>query len=261
MRASSFICRGTYNAGDSAAIDKERIVEGVRKGRPTLIFDSSSRERETDIVVPSQFVTSEIVRLMRKDGGGLICTTMTQAASEKLGLEYTTDTLMGSGKEVFKYLYPNDIPYDEKSAFSITINHRKTFTGISDRDRALTISEFAKLLSRIERLDCKDALAEFGRDFRAPGHVHLLIARRGLVEERKGHTELSTALMILSGLTPTATIVEMLGDDGFSLSYQKAKEYADRNGLHFVEGKEIVQWWTETAGGNPADATHHSDEI
>ncbi len=229
------------------AIDRKKAVEEARRGKPTLIFDSESRERETDIVVPSQFVTSEMIRLMRKDGGGLICTTITYSAAEKLGLEYTIDTLRNSGNEVFKYLYPNDIPYDEKSAFSITINHRKTFTGISNRDRAVTTSESAKLLAGIGQLDCNSALAYFGSSFRAPGHVHLLIARNALVEERKGHTELSTAFMILSGLTPTATIVEMLGDDGFSLSYQKAKEYADRNGFMFIEGKEIVQWWMENS--------------
>lgn len=228
-------------------VDRNEVVRKARAGTPTLIFDSEGREKETDIAVPSQSITPELIRLMRKDGGGLICTTLTRSAAEKLGLEYVVDTLGRSGMDVFRHLYPNDIPYDEKSAFSITINHRKTFTGISDRDRALTISEFAKLLSRIGGLDSGEAMSEFGKNFRSPGHVHLLIARERLMEERKGHTELSTSLMILSGLAPTATIVEMLGDDGFSLSRQNAKEYSGRHNLEFIEGKEIIDWWLETS--------------
>lgn len=229
------------------AIDRNEVVRRVRAGTPTLIFDSEGRERETDIVVPSQFVNKEIIKLMRKDGGGLICTTMTHDIAEKLGLEYIIDTFRRSNLEVFGHLYPNDIPYDEKSAFSITINHRKTFTGIADRDRALTISEFAKLLSRMSVLDGSEAMAEFGKGFRAPGHVHLLIARGGLVEERQGHTELSTSLMILSRTIPSATIVEMLGDDGFSLSREKAEEYANRHDYLFLEGREIIGLWKENA--------------
>lgn len=226
-------------------IDREGIVKRVRSGTPILIFDSEGRERETDIVVPSQFVSNEIVKLMRKDGGGLICTTMTHEAAEKLGLEYIVDIFRRSNLEVFRYLDPNDIPYDEKSAFSVTINHRKTFTGISDRDRALTISEFAKLLVRTSELDGASAVAEFGKHFRAPGHVHLLIARHGLLDERQGHTELSTSLMILSGMVPSATIVEMLGDDGFSLSRKKAEEYAGTHGYIFLDGSEVIEWWKD----------------
>ncbi len=225
--------------------DLDSVIRSVRKGIPTLIFDSSGRERETDIVVPSQLVNPGTVRMMRKDGGGLVCTTLTHDAAVKLGLDYIVNMLNRSGYGIFRYLQPDDIPYDEKSAFSITINHRKTFTGIPDRDRSLTITEFAGLLHKADRLKPAEARKEFGRSFRSPGHVHLLIARKGLVMERKGHTELSTSLMILSGLTPSATIVEMLGDDGLSLKYGKAKDYAKAHNYPFLEGKEIMKWWAE----------------
>lgn len=221
----------------------DKVLENVRKGRPTLVFDSKGREGETDIVVPSQFVTPEIVKIMRREGGGLICTTLKYEDAKKLGLGYITDIYSGSGIKVFEYLKPDDIPYDEKSAFSITINHRKTFTGIPDRDRSLTIKEFAKLLGRVHGLSGNLAVKEFGKWFRAPGHVHLLIARGGLLGERQGHTELSTALMVMSGVTPSATIVEMLDDNGYSLGYEKAKKYATDHGYEFVEGKQIKRWW------------------
>ena len=63
--------------------------------------------------------------------------------------------------------------------------------------------------------------------FRAPGHVHLLNASQELLVKRFGHTELSTALMVMTGLTPSATICEMMGDDGNALTKEKAKEYAE----------------------------------
>lgn len=219
------------------------VIEKIKNGSPVLIYDSDKREGETDIVVPSQFIKKENILEMRKNGGGLICTSLTYDHAMKLGLDYLVNIFSKSGMEIFKYLYPNDIPYDEKSSFSITINHRKTFTGIPDRDRALTISEFAKLLSRIDSMDVASARVEFGKDFRAPGHVHLLIASKDLLNGRRGHTELSTALMIMAGLIPSATMVEMLGNDGFSLPFSKAKNYAAEHNYPFIEGKEIIERW------------------
>ncbi|MGC8663210.1 MAG: 3,4-dihydroxy-2-butanone-4-phosphate synthase [Thermoplasmata archaeon] len=219
----------------------DEVFEKLRKGSPVLIFDSDKREGETDIVVPSQFVKKENILEMRKYGGGLICTSLTFEHSKKLGLDFLVNIFNKSGMEIFKYLYPNDIPYDEKSSFSITINHRKTFTGIPDKDRALTISEFAKLLSKLDSLDENQAKIEFGRNFRAPGHVHLLIASENLLKSRRGHTELSTTLMILAELVPSATMVEMLSDDGSSLPQSKAKSYAIEHNYPFIEGKEIIE--------------------
>ena len=221
----------------------DEVIRKIKMGSPVLVYDSKDREGETDIVVASKFVTHDTIKLMRKDGGGLICTTMTYEISQKLGIPFMVDILQKSGYEIFKYLYPNDIPYDEKSSFSITINHRKTFTGIPDNDRSLTIREFANFIERMNVLDEKSARVEFGKIFRSPGHVHLLISSKNLLKSRRGHTELSTALMIMSGLTPSATIVEMLGDDGKSLPYNKAKNYAIEHNYPFVEGSEIIEWW------------------
>jgi 3,4-dihydroxy 2-butanone 4-phosphate synthase len=66
----------------------EKVIEALRKGKPILIYDSDKREKETDIVVASQFVTSDIIRMMRKDGGGLICETIEYKQASKLGLDY-----------------------------------------------------------------------------------------------------------------------------------------------------------------------------
>jgi 3,4-dihydroxy 2-butanone 4-phosphate synthase len=182
---------------------------------------------------------------MRKDAGGLICTTASHEIGEKLQLPFLVDVLSNSAKSypVLNQLAPNDIPYDTKSAFSITINHRKTFTGITDNDRAMTTREFANLAKKALLESADRARQNFGRDFRSPGHVHLLRASKQLLVKRKGHTELSTALLALSGLAPTATICEMMGDDGNALSKEKARDYTRRNDLCFLEGSDVIEGW------------------
>jgi 3,4-dihydroxy 2-butanone 4-phosphate synthase len=223
----------------------EEALKDLHAGKIVLVFDSDDRERETDMVVASEFVTPTVIRRMRKEAGGLICTAAHNDIKEKLDLPFLVDVFSSSSKShpVMDLLSPNDIPYDTKSAFSITINHRTTFTGITDNDRALTISEFAKLAKRADGLTPKEAQAEFGKMFRAPGHVHLLNASKELLVKRFGHTELSTALMVMTGLTPSATVCEMMGDDGHALSKEKAKEYAQRYDLCFLEGRQIIDSW------------------
>jgi 3,4-dihydroxy 2-butanone 4-phosphate synthase len=222
-------------------------LDELKKGHIVLIYDADGREEETDMVIASEFVTPDAVRILRKDGGGLICTTADTRIQASLGLPFMTELFQGMANKypVMDGLTPNDIPYDVKSAFGITINHRKTFTGITDNDRALTISEFSKLSKSALTTENGWARRQFGKEFRAPGHVHLLNTSERILETRFGHTELSTALVIMAGLVPSATVCEMMGDDGKALSKQKAAAYAKRRGLVFLEGSEIVEAWRE----------------
>lgn len=200
------------------------------------------------MVIASEFVAADTIRTLRKDAGGLICTTADPRIQQALGLPFLTELFDGMADRypVMKGLIPNDIPYDVKSAFGITINHRQTFTGITDEDRALTIKEFAELGRRGIQQENGWAQREFGRNFRAPGHVHLLNTSKNILETRFGHTELATALVIMAGLVPSATVCEMMGDDGKELSKQNAQKYAERHGLVFLEGAEIIEGWKES---------------
>ena len=233
-------------ASEGQNMDKlSKAFSDLREGKFVLIFDSDSREAETDMVIASEFVTPESVRAMRKEAGGLICTSSPSDMWKKLDLPFLAELFAESYAKhpVLRKLAPNDLPYDTKSAFSLTINHRKTFTGIPDRDRALTISEFAKLGKRIPDMDPEAAKDAFGADFRAPGHVFLLNSQPGVLNDRKGHTELSTALLKMEGMFPSATMCEMMGDDGKALRKEKAQEHAKRYGLAYLEGAEIVDAW------------------
>ena len=205
-----------------------------------LIYDGEGREEETDIVIASQFVKSEDVRFMRKNGGGLICTTLPMEYANKLKLPYLHEIFQRSGMEIFKYL-KRDVKYDFSPAFSITINHVDNYTGISDRERAKTIREFAEFLGKMDSME--NPMEEFGRRFISPGHVHLLISSD--INRRRGHTELSTYLMRMAGLIPSAAIVEMLGDNGYSLPKSEAKNFAKTRNTIFLEGYEIVDAWSK----------------
>ncbi len=222
-----------------------KALADLREGKIVLVFDAEDREGETDMVVSSSKVTPETIRTMRKDAGGLICTTVHDELSGIMDLPFLTDVFSEASERypILGRLTPDDIPYDNKSAFSITLNHRETFTGITDRDRAFTISEFASLAGEI--FDNEDGWArkELGKNFRSPGHVILLRASNQLLDTRAGHTELSTALMVMAGMIPSATICEMMGEDGNALSREKAMLYAEEHDLTFLEGEEIVEEW------------------
>ena len=220
-------------------------LEALRRGDFVLVYDADGREEETDLTLASGAVTPDAIRRMRRDAGGLICVTLRGDVRERLGLPFMTDVLRtaGTAYPLLKELASEDMRYDRHSAFSITVNHRDTFTGITDRDRALTISRFAALAEEAIRRENGWAAHAFAREFRAPGHVPLLNAAEPLLEARRGHTELTTALLAMAGLVPSATICEMMADDGRALSKADAKAYARDRNLVFLEGQDIVRAW------------------
>ena len=228
----------------------ERAMQSLCRGEFVLLYDSDQRERETDMVIASESVTPAAIRRMRRDGGGLICTTVPSTAWKRLGIPFLADLFHESRERhpLLGELIPNDIPYDTKSAFAITINHRRTFTGITDRDRALTITQFAKMVRECAGFKGPDEELRrtFGLLFRAPGHVTLLNATEGLLSARSGHTEMATALVQSAGLIPSATICEMMGDDGQALSKDLAAAYARENGSVFLEGAAVDEFWEGT---------------
>ena len=223
---------------------KEAIAE-LQKGKFILIFDDDKREGETDLVMSSEFVKPESIRTMRKDGGGLIFLMTSKQIADKLKLPFLADmyTQIEEKYPVLKELVPNDIPYDSKSSFSLQINHRKTFTGITDIDRSLTMQKFAQLIHNIEDVNDGVATKMFGKEFRSPGHVPICVAADKLLDERRGHTELVVSMMEMAGLPAAGSGCEIMGDNGKALPKEKAEKYADKHGLIFLEGREIIEAW------------------
>jgi 3,4-dihydroxy 2-butanone 4-phosphate synthase len=223
----------------------QKAVSDLRKGKFILIFDNASRESETDLVIASQFTTPQSIKTMRKDGGGLIFLMISKEIADKLKLPFLSDLYLDISDKypVLKALVPNDIPYDTKSSFSLYINHRKTFTGITDIDRSLTMKKFSELSKKIENLDDESALSLFGNEFRSPGHVPICIASEKLLDQRKGHTELVVSILKMANLIPVGSGCEIMGDNGKALEKEKAKQYALNHDLVFLEGKEIIEEW------------------
>ncbi len=224
------------------SIDKAR--SSLQRGEFILIYDADDREGETDLVKGAEFVTPPDIQTMRIHGGGLIILMISHDVAHKLDLPFLSDIFSNGGGHwpVLRELIPNDIPYDSKSSFSVTINHRKTFTGISDQDRALTISQFPKIIQNIDQSTTRDAQKIFGASFRAPGHVPICVAAKNLLFERQGHTELAVALSLMAGLTPVTTACEMIGELT-SLPKNKAQDFAHKKGYTFIEGQDILEAW------------------
>jgi 3,4-dihydroxy 2-butanone 4-phosphate synthase len=204
-----------------------------------MIHDSDCRENEIDLVVAAQFITPEHVARMRQHAGGLICLAIDDLMAKKLQLRYMHDILSTSNDIDYdsKKMIMGTAPYGDHPTFSIYINHRQTYTGITDRDRALTIKEMASLY------ESEDPKLEFTSSFKTPGHVPVLLASNGLLSSRKGHTEMSIYLAKLSGLSPITTICEMMDSQTYSaLSVKKAEKYAKENAIPFVDGKELLEF-------------------
>lgn len=230
----------------------EKALEAIRKGQVILIYDFDDREKESDMTVASQFITHDIIRRMRQDAGGLLCTTTPYRLAKALGLPYLSDVFWDARDKypVLGLMAPTDIPYDNtKSSFGITINHRDTYTGIPDHDRALTIGEYTRTIFQDKPVE--EIVKDLGREFRAPGHVHLLNSSEHILSNRHGHTELACAMMYMAGVLPSATICEMMGDDGHSEKKEDCIAYAERNGVPFVTGEEVISAWNEFKKAHP----------
>lgn len=164
----------------------EEIIADLRDGRMIILVDDEDRENEGDFVMAAEFVTPEAITLMTRHASGIITNPMPSDRLEALHL----DLMVSDNSEAMR------------TAFTITVDAREgTTTGSSAADRALTMRKLAD----------PDARAS---DFNRPGHVNPLMARRGGVLKRAGHTEAAVDLMRLAGLQPVAVICEIMGDNG-----------------------------------------------
>lgn len=214
-------------------------LESLKRGEFVLLYDSGKRENEVDMVVAAQFVTPEHISRMRQNAGGLICLAIEDSFAKSLNLQYMHHILSRSADvdSDSKKMIMGTAPYGDHPTFSITINHKQTYTGITDKDRALTIKEMANLY------DLGDAKTKFVSSFATPGHVPLLLASNGLLAKRQGHTEMSVYLARLANLTPVTAICEMMDGQTYSaLTPEKAQKFAKENAIPFVDGKELLEF-------------------
>ena len=213
----------------------ESGLQSLQRGEFALLFDSAGRENEIDMVVAAEFVTPEHVARMRQHAGGLLCIAIDSDFGNSLGLQYMHDILAESS--IDKEMIMGLAPYGDRPTFSISVNHYQTYTGITDKDRSLTIHEMAKIFN----VDNKKK--KFVSSFKTPGHVPLLLASKGLLNARQGHTEMSIYLTKLAGLTPVTAICEMMDAETYTaLSIEKAAKYSKQNAIPLIDGKELLEY-------------------
>ena len=211
----------------SSSVD--RTVEVFSRGDPVCIHDAADREGETDIIYPASAVTPDAVTRLRNDAGGLICVALGDDVADTFGLSFLQD-------EIDHPTAANhELSYDDRSSFSLPVNHRDTHTGITDEDRSRTITALGTAAEQPEAVD-------FATEFRSPGHVHVLRGAPELLADRRGHTELGLALAEAAALPPAVVVCEMLDDQTHeALSPDDAASYAARHDIPYIEGARLIK--------------------
>ena len=191
----------------------ETALEDLRAGRLIMAIDDPDRENEGALICAAQFATTENVNFMAVHGKGLICTPMSQAVADRLGLE-----------QMVKVNTDN-----HQTAFTVSIDHVDTTTGISAEERGYTCRACADPDTKPEQL-------------RRPGHVFPLVARPGGVLKRNGHTEATVDLCRLAGLEECGLCCEIMREDGTMMRTTELLQKAAEWGIHVITIKDLQDY-------------------
>jgi 3,4-dihydroxy 2-butanone 4-phosphate synthase / GTP cyclohydrolase II len=193
------------------------IIADIRDGKMVILVDEEDRENEGDLVMAAQFATPEAINFMAKHGRGLICLTLTEARCRQLNLPLMT----GANRSRLGTNFTLSI----EAASGVT-------TGISAGDRARTVQAAVR----------KDAKPE---DVVQPGHIFPLMAQKGGVLVRAGHTEAGCDLASMAGLEPASVICEILKDDGEMARMPDLIEFAAKHGLRIGTIADLIHYRSE----------------
>ena len=191
----------------------EEVIEDLKAGKPVIIVDDESRENEGDLVIAAEFATRETINFIIKEARGLLCTPMLEADLLRLGIpqmvEKNTD--------------------NHETAFTVSVDHVDTTTGISPEERAITMQKLIGPKTKPE-------------DFRRPGHVFPLRYKEGGVLVRQGHTEASIDLCKLAGLYPAAAICEITNDEGYMSRMDDLVAFSKKHNLKIASVEALVEY-------------------
>ena len=191
----------------------KEALEALRKGRIILVTDDENRENEGDFICAAEFATTENINFMATHGKGLICMPMSQEYIEKLQIpqmvQQNTD--------------------NHETAFTVSIDHISTTTGISATERSITA------------MACVSTDAS-PTDFRRPGHMFPLLAKKNGVLERAGHTEATVDLCRLAGLKPCGLCCEIMRADGTMMRTDELFKLAQKYDLKFITIRQLQEY-------------------
>lgn len=194
----------------------QELIEDIRMGKNVVLLDNEDRENEGDIICAAEHATLENVNFMATYAKGLICMPMTQEYTARLGLSpmVTVNT------------------DNHETAFTVSVDHVDTTTGISAYERSVTAMKLAEEGARPE-------------DFRRPGHMFPLQAKPWGVLERNGHTEATVDLVRLAGLKPIGLCCEILREDGMMARRDELMEFAQKHNLKIGTISDLIQYRKE----------------
>lgn len=191
----------------------EDALKALNKGEIILVTDDENRENEGDFICAAEFATTENINFMAVHGKGLICMPMSQTIAAKLQ---------------FPQMVTNNTD-NHCTAFTVSIDHIDTTTGISAMERSITAMKCVS----------QDAKAE---DFRRPGHMFPLVAKNNGVLERNGHTEATVDLMRLAGLKECGLCCEIMAQDGTMMRTPELIKIAKKHNLKFITIKDLQNY-------------------
>ncbi|EQK42891.1 GTP cyclohydrolase II [[Clostridium] bifermentans ATCC 638] len=191
----------------------EEAIEDIRDGKIVVVIDDEDRENEGDLLMAAEKVTPEAINFMATYGKGLICMPLTEKYLKRLNIPQMV----------------KDNTDNHETAFTVSIDHIETTTGISAYERALTIQKVLEKEST-------------PNDFRRPGHIFPLKARKGGVLVRNGHTEAAVDLARLAGLKPGGVICEIMSKDGTMARTDELIEFCKIHNLKIITIKDLVEY-------------------
>ena len=191
----------------------EEAVEDLKAGKIILVTDDEDRENEGDFICAAEFATTENVNFMATYGKGLICMPMSEEISKKL---------------YFPHMVADNTDNHE-TAFTVSIDHVSTTTGISAAERSITAMKCVSDEAKPE-------------DFRRPGHMFPLRSKPNGVLERNGHTEATVDLMRIAGLKECGLCCEIMKADGTMMRKEDLIEMSEKFNLKFITIKAIQEY-------------------
>lgn len=191
----------------------EEAIEELRQGRIILVTDDPDRENEGDMICAAEFATQENINFMATHAKGLICTPMSAEVAKRLGLP----PMVAENTD------------NHHTAFTVSVDHIDTTTGISAKERSYTM------------IKCADPETKPG-DLRRPGHVFPLIARYGGVLVRNGHTEATVDLLRIAGMTECGVCCEVMEDDGTMMRTPRLWEMAEKYNMKFITIRQLQDY-------------------
>lgn len=194
----------------------EEALTDLKEGKVVIVVDDEDRENEGDFIALADKATPEVINFMITEGRGLVCLPMTQARAQELDL---------------KPMVTQNTDY-HGTAFTVSIDHKDTTTGISAYERSITAKGI---------LDSNASAS----DFRRPGHMFPLIAKDGGVLRRAGHTEAAVDLARLSGSYPAGVICEVIKEDGTMARLPDLVEIAKKHDLKLISIKDLIHYRNE----------------